>query len=194
MPGINLLPWREQLREQRKQQLLLTWAASVFGAVLITMLVHGYIAAKISQQKSVNKLLQVEIDNYNKRITAIQDLKAKKIQMIERLNLIHDLQASRPLIIKFYDELVRIIPHGVYLNILKREQNNLWLQGKAESNSGVSELMRNIEKSKWLGDPVLSEIKLNHNDEYYQREFTLELKLINPEKVQIKPKIIDTKK
>jgi type IV pilus assembly protein PilN len=179
MRGLNLLPWREQFRVQRKQQFLFIWGSSIFGALLIVLLIHGIIANKISNQKSINPLFQNEISIYNKTIIAIQDLKARKVQMIERLNLIHELQASRHLTVKFYDEMVRIVPRGVYLYTLKREQNNVLLQGKAESNTEVSELMRNIEKSKCLGDPVLSEIKQDLNDEYYQRKFTLKLKLID---------------
>lgn len=101
--------------------------------------------------------------------------------MVARLHLIQELQASRPLTVRFYDELVRIVPKGMYLNNLKRVGNHITVQGKAESNTRVSELMRNIEKSSWLQDPALTEIKRDKGDSHFRREFTLKLKLIDPE-------------
>src|SRR5262245_33858832 len=96
MRGLNLLPWREQLRVKRKQQFLYIFYGSIIGAVLIVLLIHGVIANKISNQKLTNQRIQTEITSYVNKINAIQALKTKNNQLMEYLNLIYELQASRP--------------------------------------------------------------------------------------------------
>lgn len=180
MQGINLLPWREERREERRRGFFVLIGSSVMLALLTVIFVHTFIARRISQQQRINHHLQSEVNLLNRQLREIKDLKAKRRQVMQRMQLIHALQASRPLTVKFYDELVRIVPPGIYLQSIKREGNKVTLVGRAESNTRVSDLMRNIQKSSWFNSPLLSEIKtMPDTDAHYPRHFILKMQLVS---------------
>lgn len=158
MAKINLLPWREAQRKERQKQFGGLMMLSVIAAGVVMFFVWSTYESWINEQNSRNTLLQGEIAALDKQIEEIKELEKRKAELVTRIEIIQNLQQSRPLIVRLFDTLVRTIPEGVYLTSLGRVNTGLDLKGKTESNNRVSKFMRNIEESTWLGGPVLESI------------------------------------
>ncbi|WP_407314451.1 PilN domain-containing protein [Pseudomonas sp. nanlin1] len=159
MARINLLPWREQLREQRKKHFLLALAGVVVAGVGIVMLTSQYFSNAIDTQVARNQHLQVEISKLDVRIKQISELRTRRTQLLERMKIIQDLQGNRPIIGRIFDQMAHTLPDGVYFTDVKMTGKSIAISGNAESNNRVSELMRNLDASPWLEAPVLNEVK-----------------------------------
>lgn len=159
MTMINLLPWREQLREQRKRNFIIALSATAVTSLLIVLISHMTVGSWISHQQRRNDMLSEQITRYNQRIVRIKELNKVRDALIARMEIIQKLQENRPQIIHLFDSLVRVMPKGVYLTQIKRQGERVTVFGYAESNTNISDLMRKIEASEKLQRPVLSEIK-----------------------------------
>jgi type IV pilus assembly protein PilN len=155
MPRINLLPWRESERKRKRQEFFLSLGAAVATAGLVTLLGNWQMSAAIQHQQGRNDLLKGEIAQLDKQIEEINGLDAQKRRLLARMEIIETLQRSRPEIVHIFDELVRVIPEGVYLTYLKQSGTRFELRGVAQSSTRVSSFMRNIDASEWLADPTL---------------------------------------
>ena len=172
MPRINLLPWREAERKRKRQEFILSLGAAVATAALVTLLGHWQISASISHQQARNDLLTREIAALDKQIEEINGLDAQKRRLLARMEIIETLQRSRPEIVHVFDEIVRILPEGVYLTYLKQTGARFEVRGVAQSSTRVSAFMRNIDGSEWLSDPAL-QIVQRKGDGAGSAEFTL---------------------
>lgn len=159
MARINLLPWREQLREERKQRFLVTLVGVLIVAGGLVFLADQYLNAAITQQNARNEFIRKEISVLDARIKEISELKTRRQQLVERMKIIQDLQGNRPIAARIFDQLVRTLPDGVYFTDLKMVGKSISVEGAAESNNLVSSLMRNHEASDWLMAPNLTEVK-----------------------------------
>lgn len=159
MARINLLPWREQLREERKQRFLVAMVAFIGLGAGLVFLAAQYLNAQIENQMARNEFVRKEIAVLDARIKEISELKTKKEQLLERMKIIQDLQGNRPVIGRVFDQLVRTLPDGVYFSSVKMAGKAITIEGAAESNNRVSNLMRNLDASEWLEAPNLSEVK-----------------------------------
>ncbi len=159
MARINLLPWREQLREERKQRFLVTLAGVLIVAGGIVFLADQYLNAAITQQNARNEFIRNEISALDSRIKEISELKTRRQQLVERMKIIQDLQGNRPIAARIFDQLVRTLPDGVYFTDVKMSGKSVSIEGAAESNNLVSSLMRNQDASDWLAAPNLTEVK-----------------------------------
>jgi type IV pilus assembly protein PilN len=159
MARINLLPWREQLREERKQRFLVTLAGVFVVAAGALFLGDQYFSGAIEQQNARNEFIRKEIAVLDIRIKEISELKTRREQLLERMKIIQDLQGNRPIIGHVFDQLVRTLPDGVHFTGVKMTAKNIAIVGAAESNNRVSNLMRNLDASEWLTAPNLTEVK-----------------------------------
>jgi type IV pilus assembly protein PilN len=159
MARINLLPWREQLREERKQRFLVTLAGVLIVAAGVVFLGDQYLSGAIEQQNARNEFVRKEIAVLDARIKEISELKTRRQQLLERMKIIQDLQSNRPITGRVFDQLVRTLPDGVYFTGLKMTGSTVAIVGAAESNNRVSSLMRNLDGSDWLTAPNLTEVK-----------------------------------
>lgn len=159
MARINLLPWREQLREERKQRFLVTLAGVLVVAAGVVFLGDQLLNAAIEQQNARNSFIKKEIAVLDARIKEISELKTRRQQLLERMKIIQDLQGNRPIIGRVFDQLVRTLPDGVYFTSVKMTGKNIAILGAAESNNRVSNLMRNLDGSEWLEAPNLTQVK-----------------------------------
>ncbi len=150
MAKINLLPWREELRQQKKQDFFMTIGLSVLVTILIIGLVHLYIEGLKDYQKQRNKLLQDEIVLLDKKIIEINEIEAKKSKLLAKIDLIQKLQESRPEIVHLFDEIPRVTPEGVFLTKFTQVGAALTFNGKSQANARVSAFMRAIDASSWL--------------------------------------------
>jgi len=159
MARINLLPWREQLREERKKEFLTILALIVLLAGALVFMGDRYLNGRIDHQNARNDLLQKEIQVLEARIKEIEQLQARRTQLLDRMKIIQDLQGNRPIIVRVFDEMARTLPDGVYFNSVEMKGPTLSIKGGAESNSRVSNLMRKMDGSEWLTAPNLTAVR-----------------------------------
>lgn len=159
MTHINLLPWRELRREQEKKAFTTLLLSVGIAAITAILMVNYYAISLVSDQAARNKRVQNEITTFDNNIAEIKSLKAIRTGLISRMRIVHGLQARRTLTVHFFDELIRILPDGVYLTEVKRVKDTITIKGYSESNTNVSVLMRNIQKNHWIAQPVLTDIK-----------------------------------
>jgi len=155
MTRINLLPWREKLREERKKAFLITLGIVVGIAGVILFVGDRIVNSGISAQSARNSYLKEQIAGLDRELAEIRALREQKEAINERMAVIEDLQGTRPIIVRLFDELVRTLPEGVYYQLVRRTDNSITLEGVAESNSRVSALMRSLDDSEWFADPDL---------------------------------------
>lgn len=159
MARINLLPWREQLREERKQRFLVGLLGVLVIGVGCVFLGDQMLTTAIDNQNARNNFIKGEIAVLDSRIKEISELKTRRQQLLERMKIIQDLQGNRPIIGRIFDQLVRTLPDGVYFTSVKMTGKDIAIVGAAESNNRVSNLMRNLDASEWLTAPNLTEVK-----------------------------------
>lgn len=161
MARINLLPWREELREERRKRFLTALAAVLVVAVGAVVIADQYIGSEISRQTARNQHVSQQIALLDERIKQISELKTRRQQLVERMKIIQDLQGNRPVSGRIFDQLARTLPDGVYFTEVKMTGKTLSITGVAASNNRVSDLMRNLDASDWLDAPSLTEVKAN---------------------------------
>jgi type IV pilus assembly protein PilN len=155
MPRINLLPWRAELREKRKKEFLTALLAAV---IVGGALAYGYklvVQSQIRGQNSRNTVLREEIATLDMQIEEINTLEAQKERLLARMEIIDQLQKSRPGVVHLFDELVNTLPEGTYLTDVRQTSERIELAGSAQSSTRVAALMRNIDASEWLREPGL---------------------------------------
>src|SRR5210317_1870718 len=160
MPRINLLPWREELRKERQKNFAVATGIAIVFGVLVVMFSNYVYNIRIEYQNSRNQLLRGEITALDAQIKELLDLEAKKERLLNRMEIIEQLQRSRPESVHLVEQLVRTVPDGVFLTSVKQVGQRLELKGGAESNTRVSAYMRNIDSSDWLTDPRLEKIEV----------------------------------
>ncbi len=168
MARINLLPWREQLREERKQRFLVTLAGSLVVAGGLVFLGDMLLNGAIDNQNARNQFIRSEITVLESRIKEINELQAQRQQLIERMKIIQDLQLNRPVIARLFDQMTRTLPDGLYYESVKMQGKTITIAGAAESNNRVSELMRSMDASEWLSKATLTQVKLKTAGELEQ--------------------------
>jgi type IV pilus assembly protein PilN len=176
MPRINLLPWREADRKRKRQEFFVGIIGAIVIALLLGLAVNLKMDGVISSQNERNQLIQAQILEVNKQIEEILDLEARKDKLKARIEVIEQLQRSRPIVVHLFDQLVRTLPDGVYFTSVKQSGNQLQFAGVAQSSTRVSALMRNIESSEYLTEPSLGKVATTTSGS----EFTLAAKQSGP--------------
>jgi type IV pilus assembly protein PilN len=173
MPRINLLPWREAERKRKRQEFFLSLGAAVATAGLIMLLGQWQFSSSIQHQRDRNDYLKREIAELDKQIEEINGLDKQKQRLLARMEIIETLQRSRPEIVHVFDEIVRLMPEGVYLTYLRQTGTKFEMRGVAQSSTRVSSFMRNIDGSEWLADPTLQIVENKSAGSAGGSEFTL---------------------
>ncbi len=173
MAKINLLPWREEERKERKRQFfsLVVLSAILSGAVMFV--VNLSIQNQVSTQNGRNAFLESEIKVLEEQIKQIETLEKSRADLEQRMKIIQDLQQSRPLMVHLFDELPRLLPDGLYLTELSRKDATLSIKGKTESNPRVASFMRQIENSPWVGNAVFGNIVSDRKSNVPSSDFTM---------------------
>jgi type IV pilus assembly protein PilN len=172
MPRINLLPWREDERKERKIAFTVALGVSALAAAVVTFAVYLMFGSMIDSQERRNEQLRAEIKKLDQQIQEITDLESAKQKFIARMEIIEKLQRSRPEIVHVFDEIVRTLPDGVYLTGVKQTDKKFKFEGVAQSSTRVSSFMRNIDSSAWLRNPEL-EVVQTTKDKSTGSNFTL---------------------
>lgn len=177
MNRINLLPHRKERRDAARKHFFVVAAMTAVLGGAVVLLVHGYNAAKVSEQVSRNDFLKKETEQLNKQIAEIKKLKDEIQALLSRKQVIETLQADRAQTVHLLDQLVEQMPDGIYLRSVTQKGGRVNLLGYAQSNARVSTLMRNVEASQWLEAPKLNEIKVVVVDGKRLSEFNLDISL-----------------
>jgi type IV pilus assembly protein PilN len=176
MPRINLLPWREAERKKRQRDFGIAAAGALIGAVAVVMLTMFVYNQMIDNQRARNDRLKVEIAELEKSIAEIDGLERQKERLLARMEIIDELQKSRPEIVHLFDEITRQLPEGVYLTGLKQTGSRVEIRGAAQSSTRVSALMRQIDASEWLDDPEVERVETRQSGSSRQSDFVVYLK------------------
>ena len=180
MPRINLLPWREEERKTRQREFAVAAAGAVISGIVVIMVAMFTFSSMINTQDSRNTRLTDEIAELEKSITEIDSLERDKERLLARMEIIDQLQKSRPEVVHLFDELVRQLPEGVYLTGMKQTGTRIEVRGVAQSSTRVSALMRQIDASEWLTDPEVEKVETTDIGSSRQAEFVVYLKQDRP--------------
>jgi len=160
MAHINLLPWRERLREERRREFLTIMVGFIIIAGGLIFLVDRYFTGEINMQQARNDFIRAEIALLDAQVAEINQLRQQKEDIRARMNVITDLQGTRPVIVRIFDEMVRTLPEGVFYEEVQRTDNVIAVEGIAESYARITELMRNLDDSEWFEATDLSEFSV----------------------------------
>lgn len=190
MIRVNLLPHRAEKRRARQIQFILLSVISLVLGAMIVGFVHVAISTQISYQERRNAYLKQEIAVLDKQIEEIKKLREQTQSLLARKTVVENLQSTRSDVVHLLDQMLRILPDGVYLKSVKQSGYRISMVGYAQSNARVSTLMRAIEDSPWLDSPTLIEIHSSSTGSARVSEFSLNFNLTKsaaPEPVAKKP-------
>jgi type IV pilus assembly protein PilN len=159
MPRINLLPWRDQQRKERKLAFFVALGGAALAALVVAFACYLMFKSMISSQEGRNDRLRAEIKTVDRQIEEINDLETQKQRFIARMQVIEKLQRSRSQVVHLFDEIARTMPDGTYLTSFKQEGKHLKFEGVAQSSTRVSTFMRNISADQWMKDPELEVVE-----------------------------------
>lgn len=188
MAQINLLPWRETLREERKRKFLAVMIAVLLASGAMVLAADRYMRGSIDNQVARNEYLLTEIRVLDQQVAEINELQQQKREIQDRMSVIQNLQGSRPVIVRVFDELVKTLPDGVYFETIERNGEFMELVGVAESYSQLTTLMRRLDGSDWFAEPNLRIISAADGEAFSDtaaNRFNLNLTLLTPEEPSI---------
>lgn len=177
MIRINLLPHRAEKRRTRQIQFAALSVISVVLGALLVGFVHAAISTRISYQERRNEYLKQETAILDKQIAEIKKLREETQSLLERKNVVENLQSTRSDVVHLLDQMLRILPEGVYLKTIRQTGNKINITGYAQTNARISTLMRAVENSLWLDSPSLGEIHASSANGARVSEFTLTFNL-----------------
>jgi type IV pilus assembly protein PilN len=158
MAKINLLPWREAYRKEKKEQFLAVIGGIVVISGLIAYLWIASVESAIENQQARNRLLDNEIATLETQVKEIANLKKVRDDLLARIKIIQDLQGTRPLIVRYFDDFARSIPDGVFITSMSKQGPTVSIEGVAESYNRVATLMRNLDTSDWFSGANLTSV------------------------------------
>lgn len=187
---INLLPHREAARKRRQDVFNLSLALAALAGGVIAGVIYLWIQGQISAQQDQNMLLQSEIRKLEGQIKEIAGLEGEIAALRARQQAVEDLQSDRNLPVHLLSELVKQLPDGVYVTSMKQDNQQVSLQGVAQSNERVSELLRNLaNNTAWFTKPELVEIVAGNvtvgaREQRRVANFTIKVRLVRASEAQ----------
>lgn len=150
MAKLNLLPWREVRRQQRKKEFFVMLGAVCAAGVGLAFVAYLFVQSQLDLQDQRNARLQQEIQLLDQKIAEIKTLDEERAGLLKRKEIIESLQASRSVMVHLFDELARSTPDGVQLTGIKQAGTMITLDGVSQSPARVAQFMRNLEASPFL--------------------------------------------
>ena len=156
MARINLLPWRDELREKRKKEFIAICIGAAFIGAFIVALTWFFYNHKLEDQEQANQLISSTNQNLDVQLKSLEGLEAQRNAIIERMKLIQGLQSQRPIAVRLIDEMARVTPSNLYITKFVRVGDKFTIEGKAESPNTVAEFLRNLEASAWYRNAFMN--------------------------------------
>jgi type IV pilus assembly protein PilN len=176
MIRINLLPHRELARAARRRQFNVLLGIAVSAGVLAVVLGHSVIAARQSAQEARNAYLEQEITKLDVQIGEIKKIREQTQALLERKQVVETLQSNRTEVVHLFDQMIRLLPDGLYLKSFKQTGDVVTISGYTQSSARVSTLMRNLDNSPSFESASLVEIKAATVNNLRANEFVLSVK------------------
>lgn len=176
MIRINLLPHREIARAARRRQFNLLLGIAVAAGVVAVVLGHSLIAAQQSSQDARNAYLDQEIARLDVQIGEIKKIREQTQALLARKQVVETLQSNRTEVVHLFDQMIRLLPEGLYLKSFRQVGDVVTLNGYTQSSARVSTLMRNLDGSPWFESTSLIEIKAATVNNLRANEFVLTVK------------------
>ncbi len=180
MANINLLPWREEERAEKQRQFVSILGLVAVLGIVVMWSIYTYYSDQIEGQRTRNNYLQGQIRNLDSKIKEITSLEAERKELVDRMELIQDLQKSRPQIVHLFDEIAQKIPEGINLIEIERKGDDVVFSGTAESAPRIANFMRNLAASQWIAKPNIDQFEGDKDSGADRKLFKLKTKLIEP--------------
>ena len=175
MIRINLLPHRELARAARRRQFNILLGIAVAAGVAVVVLGHTVIAARQAGQDARNAYLEQEIAKLDAQIGEIKKIREQTQALLSRKQVVETLQSSRTEVVHLFDQMIRVLPDGLYLKSFKQAGNTITITGYTQSSARVSTLMRSLDASPWFESARLIEIKAVTVNNLRANEFVLSI-------------------
>jgi len=176
MAHINLRPWREERNAQYQKRFVSNLLGSAILAALVVFGVGYFYDMQMDRQQVRNEFLRAENARLDRQLEEINELNRMRAQLLERLQAIEDLQGTRPLVVRNFDELVRVLPDDLFYTTVSRSGDVLTIDGFSVQNRDVSNLMRNLNSSILFGEPNLTRVGTANG----MRQFNLSVPMLRP--------------
>lgn len=173
---INLLPHRELKRAARRRQFNVLLGIAVFIGIASVAMGHMVISSRQSHQEARNTYLTQEIAKLDNQIVEIKKIREQTQALLERKQVVETLQSNRTEVVHLFDQMIRLLPDGLYLKSFKQTADQVNIGGYTQSSARVSTLMRSLEESPWFESPLLIEIKAVTVNNLRANEFMLSVK------------------
>jgi len=173
MANINLLPWREEAKLRRQNEFNMYAGFALLLGILFSIVFSMLLDSEFDLQKQKNAYLKTETSILDRKIVEIKKLREAKVDLKKRMDLIERLQNARSLSTHLLDSLAKLISPGVYLDVVERRGNTLWIDGLTESNNHLANMLRNFENSQWFKDPLVKQIDLQQGGARQLNKFSL---------------------
>ncbi|WP_077287656.1 PilN domain-containing protein [Cognaticolwellia aestuarii] len=177
MAYINLLPWREEAEKAKQREYFTVLTVVAFVAFALVFLVNQFYQMRIDGQNTRNQFLKNEINVLDIRIAKIKSLNEKKKELKKRTNVIEQLQRSRNVGTQVLNEIAQVVPNGIYLTRLEKQDNSLSIVGKSESNNHLANMIREIENSDLFEDAILESITSNDATSKLLSDFKMQVRI-----------------
>ncbi len=164
MAKINLLPWRQAYREEKKREFVSILLAVGLLSAFVSYLWITSVDSAIQNQNARNKLLSDEIAKLELQVKEIAEIKKIRADLLARIKVIQDLEGTRPVIVRYFDDFVRAVPDGVYITQMSKKAGVITIEGVAESYNRVASFMRELDESDWFADPKLFSVAASPKD------------------------------
>ncbi|MFL0801494.1 MAG: PilN domain-containing protein [Agarilytica sp.] len=181
MAQINLLPWREELRQEKKKEFLTQLGGVCILTVLVAFLWVRSVDGAIAAQNTRNNILDGEIKLLKDQVAEIKNLKKERKSLLDRMQVIQDLEGKRAIIVHYFDEFAKAIPNGVFLTSLERKGDQFTAEGVSDSNNRISEFMRQLEDSDWFTGTSINSISAEPDSGPQAQKFSLRLTATLPD-------------
>jgi len=179
MIRINLLPWRDELRAELRNQFVTGLALTAVLGLVAAFAIYSAKSDDIDYQESRNARLQTEIRGLDRQIKEIKSLEETRARLLRRRDVIEQLQDSRARMVHLFDELVRTIPDGVFLTTAKQLGQSLTVTGRAQSDAQIALYLRRLDGSPWMTKPELGLIEVKSKSEDLLKDFKITVTLTN---------------
>lgn len=176
MIRINLLPHRELARAARRRQFNILLGIAVAAGVAIVIVGHTVIASRQAVQDARNAYLEQEIAKLDAQIGEIKKIREQTRALLARKQVVETLQSNRTEVVHLFDQMIRVLPDGLYLKSFKQAGDTVTIAGYTQSSARVSTLMRNLDASPWFDSARLVEIKAVNVNNLRANEFVLSVR------------------
>ena len=181
MITVNLLPWREAQRQQKRAQFIRVLVGVAVLAALMVYAAHHFLSIELDNQQARNQFIQGRLSQLDEQIREIETLRTERSELIERMQVIQQLQGDRPIIVHVFDEIATVTPDDVYFTALTSTGTQIRLIGFSRTTGQISQLLRNFEQSEWFNNPILGSVSTQGTGSQVQNRFEIRVQRIRPE-------------